>query len=555
MVPTDSEGFSASEIHGKLGLKASDTAELALDGVEVGDDALLGQVGDGFKVAMTSLDSGRFSVASGCVGICQGCLDASVSYAKERTQFGRPIAAFQLVQALIADMVLDTEAGRSLVWKAGWLKDQGRPNTLETSTAKLFATEAAIRDGQQRHPGARRLGLRGRLPGGAPPARRPRGHPVRGHVADPEADHRSRHDRRERDDVMETAVTTERDGAVGLIRIDHAASRNTLTAPMLREIVEALEGFDADPEVHCVVIAGTREVFAIGGDVADADRQDPADLWRRLREPLTPTIAAVSGQALGGGWELALSCDMVIATEGTEFGQPEIALGLIPGGGATQRLTRAIGRQRTMEMVLTGRRIDTDAAVKLGLVNQSVRSRDWLDQVMEVARFVASRAAAGGSAGQAGGAQRRGAAADLGLRGRAAPVPPGHGHRGPRGGHAGLSREAQAEVRGPLSVATADVTILALGRPDPSASAYIAAIQRHLEGQDRVGHRMHAMGTSLEGSVADILAVVGELHALPFDQGIPRVYTVLKLDERRDRPEQTLDDKVESVQRRLEETG
>jgi butyryl-CoA dehydrogenase len=145
VVPTDSAGFSSAEIHGKLGLHASDTAELSLDGVEVGDDALLGQVGDGFKVAMTSLDSGRFSVAAGCVGICQGCLDASVAYAKERTQFDRPIAAFQLVQAMIADMVVDTEAARALVWKAGWLKDQGRPNTLETSTAKLFATEAAIR--------------------------------------------------------------------------------------------------------------------------------------------------------------------------------------------------------------------------------------------------------------------------------------------------------------------------------------------------------------------------------------------------------------------------
>lgn len=145
VVPTASEGFSSSEIHGKLGLKASDTAELALDGVEVDDDALLGDVGDGFKVAMTSLDSGRFSVASGCVGICQGCLDASVAYAKERTQFGRALAAFQLVQAMIADMVLDTEAARSLTWKAGWLKDLGRPNTLETSTAKLFASEAAIR--------------------------------------------------------------------------------------------------------------------------------------------------------------------------------------------------------------------------------------------------------------------------------------------------------------------------------------------------------------------------------------------------------------------------
>jgi uncharacterized protein (TIGR00106 family) len=99
-------------------------------------------------------------------------------------------------------------------------------------------------------------------------------------------------------------------------------------------------------------------------------------------------------------------------------------------------------------------------------------------------------------------------------------------------------------------MATADLTVIALGRPDPSASAYIAEIQRRLAAQDRVGYRMHAMGTSLEGSTADILAVVAELHAVPFELGIPRVYTVLKLDERRDR-EQTLDDKVASVERRL----
>jgi butyryl-CoA dehydrogenase len=145
LVPTDSPGFSASEIHGKLGLHASDTAELALDGVEVGDDALLGEIGQGFKVAMSALDSGRFSVSAGCVGICQGCVDASTAYAQERQQFGRPIAAFQLVQAMIADMVVDTHAARSLVWKAAWLKDVGQPNTLETSVAKLFSTEAAIR--------------------------------------------------------------------------------------------------------------------------------------------------------------------------------------------------------------------------------------------------------------------------------------------------------------------------------------------------------------------------------------------------------------------------
>jgi uncharacterized protein (TIGR00106 family) len=97
-------------------------------------------------------------------------------------------------------------------------------------------------------------------------------------------------------------------------------------------------------------------------------------------------------------------------------------------------------------------------------------------------------------------------------------------------------------------MATADLTILGLGRPDASASAYVAAVQRRLAEQDRVRYRMHAMGTSLEGSTADILAVVGELHAVPFELGLPRVYTVLKLDERRDRPDQTLDDKVEAVE-------
>ncbi|HZI90456.1 MAG TPA: acyl-CoA dehydrogenase family protein [Thermoleophilaceae bacterium] len=144
-VPTDSPGFSSAEIHGKLGLHASDTGEIALDGVEVPDDAMIGDVGEGFKVAMTALDSGRFSVAAGCVGIIQGCVNASVDYAKEREQFGRPIAAFQLVQAMIADMVVDVEAARALVWRAGWLKDTGQPNTMETSVAKLYATEASIR--------------------------------------------------------------------------------------------------------------------------------------------------------------------------------------------------------------------------------------------------------------------------------------------------------------------------------------------------------------------------------------------------------------------------
>jgi alkylation response protein AidB-like acyl-CoA dehydrogenase len=144
MVDTDQPGYQASTIEHKMGLHASDTASIALEDVEVSDDQMLGQIGDGFKVAMSALDSGRYSVAAGCVGICQGCVEESVKYAKEREQFGKPIASFQLVQAMIADMVLKTDASRMLVWRAGFLKDKGRPNTLETSVAKLHATEAAV---------------------------------------------------------------------------------------------------------------------------------------------------------------------------------------------------------------------------------------------------------------------------------------------------------------------------------------------------------------------------------------------------------------------------
>ena len=145
LVPTDRPGFSSQEIHGKLGLRASDTAELALDEVEVSEDEVLGEVGDGFKIAMSALDRGRYSVAAGCVGIAQGCVNESIKYAKERKQFDRPVASFQLVQELIADMLVDADAARLLVWRAGHLKDQHRPSTLETSIAKYYATEAAVR--------------------------------------------------------------------------------------------------------------------------------------------------------------------------------------------------------------------------------------------------------------------------------------------------------------------------------------------------------------------------------------------------------------------------
>jgi alkylation response protein AidB-like acyl-CoA dehydrogenase len=144
LVDTDQPGFQPQPIHHKLGLRGSDTAAISLDDVEASDEAMLGGIGDGFKVAMSALDSGRFSVASGCVGICQGSLDASVRYSKERVQFGRPIASFQLVQEMLTDIALHTDAARMLVWRAAWLKDNGKPNTTETSMAKLYATEAAV---------------------------------------------------------------------------------------------------------------------------------------------------------------------------------------------------------------------------------------------------------------------------------------------------------------------------------------------------------------------------------------------------------------------------
>jgi alkylation response protein AidB-like acyl-CoA dehydrogenase len=145
LVPTDSEGFEARKIEGKLGLRAQDTGELFLERVRVPDSARLGGEGEGFKVAMSALDNGRISLAAGCVGIAQGCLDASVAYARERTQFGKPIAGFQLVQELLAEIAVETDAARLLTWKAAALADRGERHTLESSVAKLYASEASVR--------------------------------------------------------------------------------------------------------------------------------------------------------------------------------------------------------------------------------------------------------------------------------------------------------------------------------------------------------------------------------------------------------------------------
>jgi alkylation response protein AidB-like acyl-CoA dehydrogenase len=145
LVPTDAEGFDARVIHGKLGLRGQATAEIVLDGVRVPDAARLGPEGKGFTVAMSALAKGRMSVAAGCVGIAQGCLDAAVGYAKDRDQFGKPIASYQLVQEMLARIALDVDAARLLTWRVADLIDRGLPFATESSKAKLFAGEAAVR--------------------------------------------------------------------------------------------------------------------------------------------------------------------------------------------------------------------------------------------------------------------------------------------------------------------------------------------------------------------------------------------------------------------------
>ena len=174
LVPTDAPRLLQPGDPRQAGAAGSDTAELSLDSVEVPDEAMLGQIGDGFKVAMSALDSGRYSVAAGCVGICQGCVNASVEYSKQREQFGRPIASFQLVQDMIADMVVDTEAARGLVLARRLAEGHRAAEHHRDLDRKALRHRGRGAQRQPGDPGARRLGLRGRLPGGALPARRAR---------------------------------------------------------------------------------------------------------------------------------------------------------------------------------------------------------------------------------------------------------------------------------------------------------------------------------------------------------------------------------------------
>jgi enoyl-CoA hydratase/carnithine racemase len=199
--------------------------------------------------------------------------------------------------------------------------------------------------------------------------------------------------------MSEDPLKTSVDEHVALLRLDRPEARNALSPELMGLLGGAIAEHDADPEIRCIVIAGSDEVFAAGADIgAMAEREfhealfhPGARFWRVLAECRTPMVAAVSGWALGGGCELALACDLIVASETAEFGQPEITLGIIPGGGGTQRLARTVGKQRAMELVLTGRRFDARDAERIGIVNVVAKKGEWLDAALDLARRIASR--------------------------------------------------------------------------------------------------------------------------------------------------------------------
>ena len=197
-----------------------------------------------------------------------------------------------------------------------------------------------------------------------------------------------------------STILVERRGRVGLVRLNRPKALNALNAQLMRELMDALSALDADPEIGALVVTGSERAFAAGADIKemmDATPvemlgRDPIGVFDRIRKIHKPVIAAVSGWCLGGGSELAMSCDMIVASETAQFGQPEINLGVIPGAGGTQRLTKAVGKALAMEMVLNNRTLSAQEAAHFGLVNRVVPVERYLDEALALAGEIASRA-------------------------------------------------------------------------------------------------------------------------------------------------------------------
>ena len=187
-------------------------------------------------------------------------------------------------------------------------------------------------------------------------------------------------------------------GRVGLIRLNRPQALNALNRALMRELGQALAEFEADKNIGCIVITGSEKAFAAGADIKEMAEKEFTDVffedfcadWHQAAQARKPVIAAVAGFALGGGCELAMQCDLVIAADTAKFGQPEIKLGIIPGIGGTQRLTRAVGKAKAMDLILTGRMMDAQEAERSGLVARVVSAANLIEEVIKVADTIAS---------------------------------------------------------------------------------------------------------------------------------------------------------------------
>jgi len=193
-------------------------------------------------------------------------------------------------------------------------------------------------------------------------------------------------------------ILLERKGRVGIITLNRPKALNALNSQLMREVVAAVEELDADREIGAILLTGSERAFAAGADIkemapktfSEVYAEDFFSEWDRLSSARTPIIAAVSGYALGGGCELAMLCDFIIASDTAKFGQPEIKLGVIPGIGGSQRLTRAVGKAKAMDMCLTGRNMDAEEAERAGLVSRVVPADELLDVALDAATTIAS---------------------------------------------------------------------------------------------------------------------------------------------------------------------
>jgi len=195
-------------------------------------------------------------------------------------------------------------------------------------------------------------------------------------------------------------VNVSREAPIAVVQLNRPEVLNALSEELMDELVASLETLDTEAEIRCIILTGSEKAFASGADIkksfveatpASMLEQDLTSRWERVRKIRKPIIAAVSGYCLGGGCELAMTCDIIVASETAQFGQPEVNLGIIPGGGGTQRLTRVVGKYRAMEIILTGRRVRADEAKAIGLVSQVYAAASWLDDAKALARTIAEK--------------------------------------------------------------------------------------------------------------------------------------------------------------------